>query len=297
MGFTDTMKNTGRGILGNPQKGYLLIGRKTPMPEPTATNTPTTSGGGIAGAAKNLKSKIGSGASSVKNAAKNALNASASFANVGFFDVNSGSIDKLSETYVPIEVQYNPSSIRMTTRKGSIMNRNIGGEGSNNVQQMTAPLSTTMAVDLIFNKMNLRNAFPLDVDSVASISGIKDIGAWGANKIGTDGYTVRPIVEFVLGSLTSASTRNVMFVWNNMAFSGELSGVNVEYTMFNNQGEPIRAKVSIEIFKKGGLKPTAEEVAAAREAAQKAGKEYVPAEIKEDEAYWREAYERMLNQK
>ena len=39
----------------------------------------------------------------------------------------------------------------------------------------------------------------------------------------------------------------VGFAWNKMIFWGELVGVNVQYTMFNKTGAPIRAKVTIQI--------------------------------------------------
>ena len=47
--------------------------------------------------------------------------------------------------------------------------------------------------------------------------------------------------------LTNVYTRGVVFYWSEMAFAGEVTGVNAVYTMFNPQGHPIRGKVSLAI--------------------------------------------------
>ena len=42
-------------------------------------------------------------------------------------------------------------------------------------------------------------------------------------------------------------TRQIIFVWNNMFFHGELLSVDANFTMFNKLGHPIRAVVNIQI--------------------------------------------------
>ncbi|MCR5388994.1 MAG: hypothetical protein K6E56_07090 [Lachnospiraceae bacterium] len=143
-----------------------------------------------------------------------------------------------TEGYLPIEVQYNPSSIRLyTTGRGN------GGYliGSNNVTQASQLISQTqMSFELIFENINNQDAF--DFSSMGF--NIETIYDMSKNLIGGP-FSVINEVQGLLGLIHNAALQDMIFMWGDMAFRGKLMDVNVEYTMFNKDGNPIYAKVGM----------------------------------------------------
>lgn len=120
--------------------------------------------------------------------------------------------------YFPVRVWYNPSSITMHSRGGEMMTRDGGFGGSANqvqFQKNAMPTETVLSMELMFDGF------------VASIS------------------------ELFVAAIASDYSRLVCVVWNRMAFWGELCEAEVEYTMFDRKGNPLRSKVSIRIRQDG----------------------------------------------
>lgn len=61
------------------------------------------------------------------------------------------------------------------------------------------------------------------------------------------GYTVQPQSNGLLAATMLESERFVTFQWADMAFSGELTDVNVQYGMFSLSGKPVHSVVSLRI--------------------------------------------------
>lgn len=61
-------------------------------------------------------------------------------------------------------------------------------------------------------------------------------------------HTVRRQVEGLFAALRSEYTRRISFIWGNLCYSGYLNTIQAEYTMFNPDGNPIRAEVRIGIL-------------------------------------------------
>lgn len=265
----NVLKAAAGSVTGGIEKGYLLIKKTTTLPDkPQATKAPQKSSssssrfGNIARKASAATDKVGQRLSAASEALKGV----------------SKQVLGNSDGYIPIQLQYNPSSIQLSTMKGNILNRSAGGLGENVFQQWTVPVQTTLAVDLIFDDMNVMDAF--NFENIVSTSGIKDLGKQLYNSSGNrEGFSVRPIVEAVLGAMASDESRQVIFVWNHMAFDGSLVGVDTEYTMFNRVGEPIRAKVGIQIFQQTVSKT-------------KQGDQTVY--VSHDVSYWEEAYNKLF---
>lgn len=263
--MANVLKGAVGSLTGGIEKGYLLIKKAETLPnEPQSTRTPLKSGGSAAelGSAAKKLNQIGQ----KLNAASEALKGM------------SKQVKNSSNGYIPIQLQYNPSSIQISTMKGDILNRSAGGVGENVFQQWTVPVQTTMSVDLIFDDMNVMDAF--NFENIISISGMRDLGKqmYGSRK-SAGGFSVRPLVEAVVGAMSMDESRQVVFVWNQMAFDGSLVGVDTEYTMFNRLGEPIRAKVRIQIFQQNITKT-------------KNGDQTVY--IRHDISYWEEAYGKLF---
>lgn len=234
-----SVANLVNSVTGNVSKGYLMLGKNLTRPdEPKASNEGS-------GASKNKFMKAVDKVSSVESAALN--KAKSALQKTPLMSMDSNVLDQSnSGMYNVLEVQYNPESITMNTVRGNILNRSAGGTGENVYQQLNVTARTTLSVDLIFDQMNIFDAF--NFENVVTVAGMKDYAKRSASEISGDSYTVRPYVEALVGAMVKKETRYAVFVWNHMAFNGELTGVNAEYTMFNRTGEPIRAKVGLQIF-------------------------------------------------
>lgn len=257
--------NLVNSITGNVSKGYLMIKKgDTVVPEPG----PSREG---ASASKN---KFMQAMDKVSDAGTKAVSkANAALQKSSLLQLDSNVLDAAGDDYNIIQVQYNPQTITMNTIRGNILNKSAGGFGENQYQQLNVPARTTLSVDLIFDQTNIFDAF--NFENVITIAGMKDFAKQASTSQMGDEYTVRPIVEAFIGAMASNETRYVIFVWNKMAFNGELTGVQAEYTMFNRKSEPIRARVGLQIFQENRENKVVERTS----------------------AYWKKAYNDLFNKK
>lgn len=149
------------------------------------------------------------------------------------------------QAYLAMEVQYNPSSIQMQTATGSQLDYSGGSMGNmanNMIIQNIVPTSTTMNVQLIFDEVNIYDAFM--VNNVNSpVGAIAQAAKYAVEKE----HSVQHQIEGILSLLTMDVTRQVVFYWSKMCFWGELTAVQANYTMFNKSGNPIRGVVNLSI--------------------------------------------------
>lgn len=61
-------------------------------------------------------------------------------------------------------------------------------------------------------------------------------------------HTVRKQVEGLLAALRNEYTRRISFIWGKLCYSGYLNTIQADYTMFNPEGNPIRAEVRVGIL-------------------------------------------------
>lgn len=167
---------------------------------------------------------------------------------------NTGMSEKVKKAgYVPVRVHYNPASITMYSRGGETVTR----EGSladlsapARFQRNAMPPETMLSMDLFFDDTDNANAFMLEA-GMSSPTGMGRAVKNTVSRVKDGQCSVAAISELFVAATASAETRLVCFVWNKMVFWGELCEVEVEYTMFNNRGNPIRSKVSIRIRQDG----------------------------------------------
>ena len=150
--------------------------------------------------------------------------------------------------YLALEVQYNPSSISMSTQAGKQVQYSggsLGQGGANQITQIVQPVSTTMSFQLVFDDMNPQDAFVLENMAPTAgnlVSGTADV----ARKV-RGAYSVQAQMDGLMSLLTQPVTSNVIFYWAKMCFQGELVSVSSRYTMFNKDGNPIRGMVDLTI--------------------------------------------------
>ena len=155
----------------------------------------------------------------------------------------------LTNGFLPVLVQYNPSSLRMNTMGGRISKYTaVGNETPNSIQNTDKETSTYLTVQLVFEDINNADAFGKTTFSDATIntSNAAEVAISTAANI-REGYSVRRQTEGLMSLLMMKKTRQVIFVWNKMFFHGELLSVDINYTMFNKMGNPIKATVDLQI--------------------------------------------------
>lgn len=206
---SDTVTNSNM-LTGNAEKAYLLV-RNGIMNEVDGNKTVNN----LLNLANNLESKL----DAITNAAS-------------LLTMNSEIYSQANERgYIPIKVQYNPSSITFSGLKGI---QSPGHEGTH--IEINRSVESVMGMELIFDTMQASRAFMMDKTAKDVVTG------WFKT-----GKSVRQMVELLVAATVFPSTRWIGFAWNKMIFWGELVYVDATYTMFDTSGEPVRAKVAIQI--------------------------------------------------
>ena len=162
-----------------------------------------------------------------------------------FSDIAGAAKDK---NFIALEVQYNPTSLRLDTTAGRQMSYG-GSNGSVEVKQYTTPAATTLSCELLFDDCNNMDAFMLSDNPLtgATASNLKNMGTSIYQNAKNGGYSVQRQMEGLLSLLTVPEARHVVFYWGAMCFRGEMTEVTTKYTMFNKKGYPIRGTVTIQI--------------------------------------------------
>ncbi len=262
MAIGGMLQNLGRSITGSNVKAVLCI-RK-----------PSKSGITKDGAGIDAVTSESSAISDVNKINTALMKSAENSLKKGLAGGTYSKIRSLAETnnYIALEVQYNPTSMTMDSTAGRQMN--YGGKvGNMELQQFTAPASTTLSFDLLFDDTNTMDAFMLSDNPItgATVSNLKNFGM----SLFGPGYSVKRQMEGLISMLTVPAARHVIFFWGNMTFRGEVTEIGQKYTMFNKKGAPIRGTVTLHIRQGDGS-----------DQAKGAEKAY-----KYDETYWEHAFD------
>ena len=248
LGANTILNGLTSGITGNINKAYILLHR--PELDPAVDDMKGTANLGELTGLSAAAGKLQNGVSGLASQGRQM--------GVSGFALNALSVDSsLAEAannanYLPVQVQFNPSSISFQSMGGEIRRESVGGAGENQFQQFDTPSETTMSMELIFDDTNNKDAFMMDAElpllsEITSVGGLTQRIEQGTAALTGKKYSVQDTTELFIAAMVQNFTRLVGFAWNKMVFWGELVGVNVQYTMFNKAGAPIRSKVTIQI--------------------------------------------------
>jgi hypothetical protein len=272
MDFAKMGQNLGQSLTGNISKAILCI-RKVEKVTPVKKGDKKEGADDLSPAEKktieDLSGKNGLNAKLMQRAQKTLDNGKTA----SYDDIKT---DAGSKNFLAIEVQYNPTSLRLDTTAGRQMSYS-GGAGSTQVQQYTPPASTTLSCELLFDDCNTMDAFMLAENPLtgATPSNLIKTGTSIATNM-KDGYSVQRQMEGLLSLLTVPEARHVIFYWGAMCFRGEMTEVSTKYTMFNKKGYPIRGTVGIQIRQGDGSAEAVDPDAA----------------YKYDETYWLNSFDK-----
>ncbi len=102
-----------------------------------------------------------------------------------------------------------------------------------------------MSFKIVFDKSNPQDAFYSDKFTLSQTNIGKGVARGIMKAAGKMSNSVQPEVEALTAVVRSGNKRLCRFVWGDMAYEGVLNNVNAEYVMFNPNGEPVRAFVSL----------------------------------------------------
>ena len=219
MSVMSTLSNLGSSVTGDIKKAVLIFGT-----------------GGSSAASGTSAGRTGIAAMTAQMLNRSGL-------------TNESLIDTTGTRY--LEVQYNPASIRFSASVETVPMRGmqVQFEAGVHNQSCRAP-SIIMTVDLVFNDVNVKDAFMADKFRVSVNDIVTDVSSV-VHSLGS-GYTVQPQSNGLIASTVEEENRFVTFQWADMSFSDELTDVNVQYGMFSVSGRPIHSVVTLRITQQIG---------------------------------------------
>lgn len=151
-----------------------------------------------------------------------------------------------------LEVQFNPATLDISAYGGgsspitnySNEDGNIAGTTSFGALEVYIQVSFT----LIFDETFLSDAFASDKFQLTASNLIGGAASLLSTAVTGKTYTVRPFVEGFLAAMRDPDHRTVIFQWGSLRYVGVMNELSAKYTMFNPNGEPIRAEVDVTLF-------------------------------------------------
>lgn len=149
--------------------------------------------------------------------------------------------------YIAIEVQYNPSTLRLDTMAGEQKDFSAD-RGRTNLALYNAPSQTTLSLELLFDDTNNMDAFMVGDNPITGLTAANaaEMGKSVVKNL-KGGFSVQRQMEGLLSLLTVPTARDVIFFWGDMSFHGQVTEVDEQYTMFNKKGHPVRGTVRLTI--------------------------------------------------
>jgi len=225
-------------LRGNAETAYLVVRDYRSFAQQVGSsviNKAVQGGASPLAALKKGASTAASAVNGVRQAAANALQTG---------DTAATALTRHQSKY--FKVQFIPSELQLNGMAGHESVQDAAARDGNKTTytDSTQKPTITLSVTLYFDQMNHADAFMMDkFKSGASVETVTNAIAVLSGKE----YTVQPQVEALIGALRNNYTRDITFYWGKFSFSGQLSDIRANYTMFSTSGRPIRAQVALRI--------------------------------------------------
>ncbi|MCR5251313.1 MAG: hypothetical protein K6E50_11965 [Lachnospiraceae bacterium] len=144
-------------------------------------------------------------------------------------------------------VQFNPSSLTLRGFGSGFTPIMTYGTNGAMTQSTSQSVSINFNVRLILDQVDPFDSFMADKLNVSPTQLAQNAVKTGLTIAGVKKITVQDTAEAFVGALRSPYTRIITFHWGDMNYSGLLNGVTVNYVMFNQQGEPVRAYLDLSL--------------------------------------------------
>lgn len=220
-------------VLGNTESAYLVVEDSRSQCKPKKKDPLSKLFGSVASA-------VGDAVSAATDAVNSATSA-----------VLGGGTSELPTTRGAtkkyFKVQFNPSELTLNgmLERAVRQDAQAGESGKRTATDAVQRPTITMTVRLYFDDVCQSDAFMGEkFTSGLSMQTVVNAVSMLSGKV----YTVQPQVEALIAALRNNYTRAITFYWGKFSFSGQLSNVGAQYTMFSTSGRPVRAVVTLRIY-------------------------------------------------
>lgn len=248
MGFKDSLSSSLNAIAGNVAKATLIFPKIqiSNVEEVAAQNSLLPEGlSKAAKTAQTLNDQLTSGLDKLSTVLDN----------VPASPVTSLLTDALDHAGLDgrsLEVQFNPASLDIAAYGGgrTVITNYSNEDGNVKGATSFGALSVSIQVSftLIFDETFLSDAFASDKFQLTASNLIGGVASLISTAVTGKTYTVRPFVEGFLAAMRDPDHRTVIFQWGRLRYVGMMNELSARYTMFNPNGEPIRAEVDVTMF-------------------------------------------------
>lgn len=149
------------------------------------------------------------------------------------------------KTYI---VQFNPSSLTLRARGPGFVPILAYDENGKTVSPTEQSVRITVSVQLIFDQVDPYSAFMEDKLNMSPTALGTNIAKGVMTANGQKMATVQQTVEGFVAALRSPYTRTITFTWGALAYAGVLNSVSAQYTMFDIEGQAIRASMNLSLL-------------------------------------------------
>ncbi|MCR5097933.1 MAG: hypothetical protein K6B14_03190 [Lachnospiraceae bacterium] len=237
-------------ITGSTAKASILIAdmredaEKIPIPK-----KPVEAGSGAPGnipGGSGLKSLAKKAGTAIKETAGAVVNQVEK--NMGMDAASLLGVGDYAEFNKAFTVQFNPASLHISGVSGGSYDTISFNEIGSAARATALDTNYSLSVKLVFDQLELQNAFPLDYLDFSLTTAAKT--AMKAVTVAKNGLSisVQAATEGLIAALQNPLTRLVCFVWGPMSYKGVIKSVNAQYKMFDLMGRPIRSEVALTLY-------------------------------------------------
>ncbi len=198
-----------------------------------------------------------------------ALQAGGSAASLGFGDIVDGAVSSVESTVMTAAqdamskmsgnnktfyVQFNPSELTLSGFGGGMSTKTDYSEGTKDPRDPSKGITfervgarIAMNVNLIFDKVDPQDAFMADKLNTSTTAMVSGAAKAVKTATGRKDNSVQTEVEGFMAAIRSVYTRRITFYWGRLCYEGVLNRIAARYTMFNVNGQPIRAIVGLSL--------------------------------------------------
>ena len=145
------------------------------------------------------------------------------------------------------QVQFNPS--QLTLNASAIPKNQVNATNGSSRTLAVEDAKLYLTTILTFDDMDICDAFMTEQFTAGlTVQGAANMVKMGAQALGLKkANSVQPQVEALVAALRNPYTRTISFRWADFTFTGQLTTVQAQYTMFSTSGRPVRAQVLLRL--------------------------------------------------
>ena len=143
------------------------------------------------------------------------------------------------------ELQFNPSSLRISGRGPAYVPLQDYTENKEKADTDKQTCMIQVSMQFVIDQEDNFDAFMADKMNLSLTQLGQNIAKGVMKVMDKNAPTVMDIAEGFAAALRNPATQEVHIAWGSLYYEGIMNNVNVQYTMFNLMGAPVRAVISL----------------------------------------------------